>query len=69
MKYLTFNEDFTHHNRRWQDVEDFIRSLFLKKRANADQSVEKVLKIINEHEYIKNLFVDFQTAEESKMDD
>jgi hypothetical protein len=69
MKYLAFNEDFTNRDRRWQEVEEFIRSLFLKKKANAEKSVEKVLTIINEREYIKNLFLDFQPTEESNMEE
>jgi hypothetical protein len=66
-KYLDFNVNFTTGDRRWQEVDENIRSLFLKKKANAEQAVEKVLKIVNEHERIKNLFVDLQTTEESDM--
>jgi hypothetical protein len=41
-------------------VEDFIRSLFLKKKANAEQAVKKVLNIIIERDSLKNMFLDFQ---------
>jgi hypothetical protein len=46
-------------------VEENIRSLFLKKRANAVQAIEKVFGIVNEHHSLRVLFVDLQATESS----
>jgi hypothetical protein len=65
-KYLQFNMNFT-VKRKWEDVEKGIGLLFLKKKANAETSIEKVFKIVMEHAFIKNLFVDFSSNEESNI--
>jgi len=38
-KYLQFNVNYSTGNREWKEVEANIRSLFLKKKANAELAI------------------------------
>lgn len=65
-KYLEFDIDFT-RRRSFDEIEEYIGRLFLRKKAVAAKSIDKVRRIVMENTFLKNIFFQEEEAKESTL--